>query len=74
MAESCSIVLSIKPMENLSLDQVHIGSDFSHQKDIKVALVSKTQRTLVTWRTVEEAKHTNMVTQYFALKYRAATA
>lgn len=40
VAESFWIVLP-KLIENLSLDQAHIWSDFSHQGDIKITSNSK---------------------------------
>ena len=46
IAESCWIILP-QPIENLSLDQVHIWSDFSQQQDIKISSNNKNPKNFV---------------------------
>lgn len=56
IAESCWIVLP-KPIENLSLDQAHIWSYFSHQEDIRITFNRKKTKNFVH---IEQLSHQNI--------------
>lgn len=61
VAESFWIVLP-KLIENLSLDQAHIWSDFSHQGDIKITSNSKKKnKEFCSHRATEPSKCSSMV-------------